>query len=103
MLMRKEVGCPILDWRLPMTNFRLDVSNETGAATLWMATEETACGYKPILAWPSMEGIQEFARMLLEICSSRREEREGVEQISENIIRQALGEQTDFLKEEFND
>ena len=86
-----------------MTNFRLDVSNETGAATLWMATEETACGYKPILAWPSIEGTQEFAHMLLEICNSRKEEADRVEQISENIIRQALGKQADFLKEELND
>ena len=65
-LMRKEVGCPILDWRLLMTNFRLDVSKETGAATLWMVTEETACGYKPILEWPDMDSVKEFAQMLLD-------------------------------------
>jgi hypothetical protein len=57
-----------------MTHFRLDVSQETGAATLWMATEETACGYKPILAWPSMDGVREFAYMLLEIDRRRKEE-----------------------------
>ena len=57
-----------------MTNFRLDVSRETGAATLWMATEETACGYKPILSWPSMEGVRDFALMLLEIDRRRQEE-----------------------------
>ena len=57
-----------------MTNFRLDVSQETGAATLWMATEETACGYKPVLAWPSMEGVRDFALMLLEIDHRRRGE-----------------------------
>ena len=57
-----------------MTNFRLDVSQETGAATLWMATEETACGYKPILAWPSIEGVMEFALMLLDVDRRRKEE-----------------------------
>jgi hypothetical protein len=57
-----------------MTNFRLDVSQETGTATLWMATEETACGYKPVLAWPSMEGVREFAQMLLEIDRYRKGE-----------------------------
>jgi hypothetical protein len=57
-----------------MTNFRLDVSRETGEATLWMETQETACGYKPILAWPSMNGVKEFAHMLLEIDRSRKEE-----------------------------
>ncbi len=57
-----------------MTNFRLDVSRETGEATLWMATDETVCGYKPILAWPSMDGVREFGRMLLEIDHYRRGE-----------------------------
>ena len=56
-----------------MTNFRLDVSQETGEATLWMETPETACGYKPVLAWPSMDGVREFACMLLEIDRSRTE------------------------------
>jgi hypothetical protein len=60
-----------------MTHFRLDVSSETGEATLWMETDETACGYKPVLAWPSMEGVREFAHMLLEIDRTRQEERYG--------------------------
>ena len=58
-----------------MAEFRLDVSEETGTATLWMAAEETGCGYKPILAWPSMEGVRDFALMLLEIDHRRREEK----------------------------
>jgi hypothetical protein len=57
-----------------MSEFRLDVSRETGAATLWMATEETGCGYKPILSWPNMEGVRDFALMLLEIDHRRKEE-----------------------------
>jgi len=61
-----------------MTNFRLDVSREMGEATLWMATDETACGYKPILAWPSMDGVREFARMLLGIDRYRRGEIDNV-------------------------
>jgi hypothetical protein len=59
---------------VPMTNFRLDVSRETGTATLWMATNDTACGYKPVLAWPSMDGVKEFAQMLLEIERYRKGE-----------------------------
>jgi hypothetical protein len=55
-----------------MAEFRLDVSRETGSATLWMATEETGCGYKPILSWPSMEGVRDFALMLLEIDHRRK-------------------------------
>ena len=57
-----------------MTNFRLDVSRETGEATLWMQAEETACGYKPVLAWPSMDGVRDFALMLLEIDHQRKRE-----------------------------
>jgi hypothetical protein len=57
-----------------MTNFRLDVSRGTGEAALWMETQDTACGYKPVLAWPSMNGVREFARMLLEIDRSRKQE-----------------------------
>ena len=56
-----------------MTNFRLDVSRKTGEATLWMEAADTACGYKPVLAWPSMEGVRDFALMLLEIDRRRRE------------------------------
>jgi len=54
-----------------MTQFRLDVSRESGKAMLWMATGDTACGYRPVLAWPSMEGVREFAHMLLAICGQR--------------------------------
>jgi hypothetical protein len=57
-----------------MTQFRLDVSRETGAATLWMEAEETACGYKPVLACPSMDAVRDFALMLLEIDHHRGEE-----------------------------
>ena len=57
-----------------MTNFRLDVSRETGEATLWMEANETACGYKPVLAWPSMDGVRQFAQMLLEIDHYRKGE-----------------------------
>jgi hypothetical protein len=60
-----------------MTNFRLDVSQETGEAILWMETGETACGYKPILAWPSMDGVRQFAHMLLEIDHTRQEQPPG--------------------------
>lgn len=62
---------------ISMTDFRLDVSKETGSVTLWMATGETACGYKPVLAWPSMDGVKEFAQMLLEIDRCRKGENEN--------------------------
>jgi hypothetical protein len=58
-----------------MTEFRLDVSRETGAATLWMAAGETACGYKPVLTWPDIHGVENFALMLLEIARRREKEK----------------------------
>jgi len=73
-----------------MTHFRLDVSRETGAATLWMATEETPCGSKPVIGWPDMDGVREFAEMLLDIYHYRNRERDRINQISEDIIRQAF-------------
>lgn len=60
-----------------MTHFRLDGSRETGEVTLWMGADETACGYKPILAWPSIDGVREFAQMLLGIDRSHAEEAPG--------------------------
>ena len=47
-----------------MTNFRVDVSRQTGAATLWIA-DDTPCGFRPVLEWPNVDGVKEFAEMLL--------------------------------------
>lgn len=60
-----------------MTEFRLDVSRETGAATLWMAAD-TPCGFKPILEWTHVDGVRQFAEMLLDICNRRMTDHEGV-------------------------
>ena len=51
---------------------------------------------------PIWMGIREFAEMLLDISHYRNRERDRVKQASESIIKQALGEQTDSLKEEFD-
>ena len=75
-----------------MTHFRLGVSRETGVVTLWMATKETPCGFRPVIGWPDMDGVKEFAKMPLDIYHYRNRERDRIEQVSENIIRQALGE-----------
>ena len=54
-----------------MTHFRLDVSKQTGTATLWMAAD-TPCGFKPVIGWPNIDGVKEFAEMLLDICYRRQ-------------------------------
>ena len=47
--------------------FRLDVSRKTGMATLLIAARGMPCGFKPIFAWPSTEGVKKFAEVLLEM------------------------------------
>jgi len=68
-----------------MTQFRLDVSRETGSVTLWMAAD-TPCSFKPVLGWPHMDGVKEFAEMLLGIYYQRQRGQEGTEQ---NLSRHA--------------
>ena len=46
---------------------RVDMSRETGEV---MVLLETDCGFRPLLGWPNVKGMQEFATTLLGICSS---------------------------------
>ena len=78
-----------------MTLFRIDVSRETEAVTVWM---EAPCGFKPIIGWARLEGVKEFAEMLLEFYNSRKEESNEVKRISDSLLRQALGDE-EFLGE----
>jgi len=48
----------------------MDVSRETGAIMLWM---EAPCGFKPIIGWAYLEGVREFAGMLLDFYNSRKQ------------------------------
>jgi hypothetical protein len=75
-----------------MTKFRVDVSRETGEVMLWMATSETACGFRPILGWPNIDGAKEFGEMLLGVYHHSSRERDRIKQVSERIVKQALGE-----------
>jgi len=59
-----------------MTHFGLDVSRQTGTATLWRAAD-TPCGFKPVIGWPSIDGVKEFAEMLLEIYYRRQSDQEN--------------------------
>ena len=78
-----------------MTLFRVDVARETGVVTLWM---EAPYGFKPIIGWTHLEGVKEFAGMLLDFYNSRKEERDEIRKVSDSLLRQALGnEQQIFL------
>ena len=76
-----------------MTLFRIDVSRETGAVMIWM---EAPCGFKPIIGWAHLDGVKEFAEMLLEFYNSRRASEDNVKHVSDNLLRQALGGQEHF-------
>ena len=79
-----------------MTHFRLDVSRETGAVTLWMAAKETPCGFRPVIGWPSMDGAKEFAEMLLDFCNGRKGETHKVRKVSDYLLGQVLGDEECF-------
>ena len=67
-----------------MTLFRIDVSRKTGEVMLWM---ETGRGCRPIIGWPSMGGLREFAEMLLDVYSHRKGEEDRTREVSQNIRR----------------
>jgi len=72
-----------------MTVFRIGVNRKSGAVTIQM---EAPCGFKPILVCADLEGVEEFAQMLLDFCDSRKEEGGKIKQVSDNLLRQALGD-----------
>lgn len=56
-----------------MSNFKVDVCRQTGTTTLWMAAN-TPCGFRMVLGWPDIDGMKEFAEMLLDIYYQQREQ-----------------------------
>ena len=73
-----------------MTLFRIDVSRETGEVMLLM---EAPCGFKPIIGWDHLEGVKEFAEMLLDFCDTRRKDEDRVTAVSDELLQQALGDE----------
>ena len=76
-----------------MTHFRIDVSRETRAIMLCV---EAPCGFKPIIAWAGLEGVKEFAEMLLGFYNSRKEGKDESKAVSDNLLQQALGDKEYF-------
>jgi hypothetical protein len=52
---------------------------------------EVPCGFKPIIGWTHLDGVKEFAEMLLEFYNRRKEEGDEIKKVSDNLLRQALG------------
>jgi len=44
---------------------QVEVSKETGEV---MLSIETACGLRPVMGWPNLSGLQDFAENLLGFC-----------------------------------
>jgi hypothetical protein len=44
---------------------QVEVSKETGEVMLFI---ETACGLRPVMGWPNLSGLQDFAENLLGFC-----------------------------------
>lgn len=81
-----------------MANFRIDVHRKSGKVMLWM---ETPCGPNPIMWWVDLEGMGEFARMLLDFCDDIKREKDKINEASDNLLRQALGDEQHFREEFF--
>ena len=73
-----------------MPVFRMDVHRKSGAVMLWL---KTTCGFIPIMGRAGLEGVKEFAGMLLNFYNSRKGEREKVKEVSDYLPRQALGDE----------
>jgi len=71
-----------------VTVFQISVNPSSGAVTIWI---EAPCGLKPILVCADLEGVKEFAEMLLNFYNHRVDEKGHVAEVSENLLRQALG------------
>lgn len=69
--------------------FRVESSRETGEVKLSIAT---ACGFRPVMAWPDTVRLREFTGMLLGICD-RIDRRDYPEEIPENFLKEFLEEE----------
>ena len=74
-----------------MTRFKVEVDRRTGKVLLWMECS-CGCGFVPVLGWDDLDGMEEFAHMLLDLCHKIRSERnrERIREISDRLLRQAL-------------
>jgi hypothetical protein len=71
-----------------MPLFRFDVNRDSGIVTLFT---EHRCGMKPVFVWTELDGVKEFAEMLLNFYSDALlKENNKIKEVSEHILRQAL-------------
>ena len=75
-----------------MDRFKLGISRKTGFATLWVATDESPCGYTPLIGWNNIHGLKEFAEMLLDMYRHSLRESERVKKTSDHILQNVFGD-----------
>ena len=75
-----------------MTEFRLDVNRKTGEVHLWMKGDQGP-SMVPIIGWENIDGMQEFAHMLLRWYYESKTGKRRVHDISNNLLWQALGDE----------
>jgi len=72
-----------------MTRFKVEVHWRTGKVVLWMEVP-CGCGFIPIIGWDDLDGMEEFALMLLDLYREIKGEKKRIRDISDSILRQAL-------------
>lgn len=71
-----------------MPLFRFDVNRDSGIVTLFT---EQGFSMKPVFVWTELDGVKEFAEMLLNFYNDALlKEDNRVREVSEQILRQAL-------------
>lgn len=74
-----------------MTQFRLDVNRSNGEVRLWMRGDCGNC-LIPIIGWDNIEGMKEFAAMLMGWYVQNKADKRQLNEVSDNLLRQALGD-----------
>jgi hypothetical protein len=72
-----------------MTQYHFNTNTRTGQVVLAM---ETPCGSKQAIGWQGLEEMKQFADMLLDFYWHRKMEKLGVDDISDSLNREALGD-----------
>jgi hypothetical protein len=72
-----------------MARFRVETSQETGEVMLLI---ETQCGFRPVMGWPDIGSFKEFKEMLVGICVRINKKNNGVREVSDKLLKQALGD-----------
>jgi hypothetical protein len=51
---------------------------------------ETKCGFRPVMGWPNIGSLKDFAEILIGICVRIDENNDGAREISERLLRQVF-------------